>query len=300
MRNIIIKSMMYCYHQSQKPIQNYKRVVKKMQDTGAPFVPVTEKIRLQNNQMVWLGHDSFLVKMCDLTLLINPFQEREVNIRYKTAKRIIPAISPQWLPDVDIVLYTDEDPDHFSVQSAREVPGNPLFFVPNGWRNQELHSVSQQVKHFFLWENMAYKNLKLVFVPVQSNAPGEEQHTRGGWILEEHTTKKCLYFAGGIKLNNEIKEINKNFDISYAFMPIGGFKPEWFTKNQVLNPELSVQIFSEINSVQMVPAHFGTYDIGYETTSETLDRLTIQWKKANVPFKGLRIFQVGKIEELSI
>ena len=52
--------------------------------------------------------------------------------------------------------------------------------------------------------------------------------------------------------------------IDIALLPIGAYSPRWFLKTRHMNPPEAIRAFKDLNATQMIPCHFGCFQLSLE------------------------------------
>jgi L-ascorbate metabolism protein UlaG (beta-lactamase superfamily) len=78
-------------------------------------------------------------------------------------------------------------------------------------------------------------------------------------------------------------------------LPIGGYEPAWFMEHFHLNPEQAGRAFVSLGARQMVPMHWGTFQLTDEPLCEPIHRMR-SWWQANEPQNSshLDVLDVGE------
>jgi L-ascorbate metabolism protein UlaG (beta-lactamase superfamily) len=112
------------------------------------------------------------------------------------------------------------------------------------------------------WENYSNGNVEIHALPVKHNKGRLpflfNTGTNSYYVKLDRTS---FYFLGDSAYFKEIKKIGEKFDINFAFLPIGGFKPEIIFKNFHMNPYQAVQAFLDLGAKCLVPIHYGTFHV---------------------------------------
>ncbi len=112
------------------------------------------------------------------------------------------------------------------------------------------------------WKNYADNKIKIHALPVKHNKgrlPFLFNTGTNSYYVKFNGTS--FYFLGDSAYFKDLKTIGEKFDIEFAFLPIGGFKPEIIFKKFHMNPYQSVQAFLDLKANCMVPIHYGTFHV---------------------------------------
>lgn len=203
-----------------------------------------------------LGHSSFFIYYKGIKILTDPFLSPHIF----GIKRQKPAIIPQLLPQIDYILISHAHYDHLDTRTLRRLHRESTIILPENCkpviRNMYFKEIVE-LKHFEIYKN---NNIEIISLPVK--------HNKGRSLLFPNTEtssyifkikEKTFYFAGDTAYFEGFKDYGKDFDIDYAFLPIGGYEPRFLLKNVHMNPQEAVQAFLDLKAKYIIPIHFGTF-----------------------------------------
>ena len=110
------------------------------------------------------------------------------------------------------------------------------------------------------------------------------RHSSGRGLFDHDRTLWCgfvvsgpsgsVYFAGDTGWGSHFAAIGKRFpNLRLAILPIGGFKPIWFMREQHIGPEDALQAMRDLGAATMIPMHFGTFPNAAEGETEPVEVL---------------------------
>jgi L-ascorbate metabolism protein UlaG (beta-lactamase superfamily) len=83
-----------------------------------------------------------------------------------------------------------------------------------------------------------------------------------------------VYFAGDTGWGSHFSAIQKRFPgLRLAILPIGGFKPVWYMREQHLGPQDALCAVADLGAATMIPMHFGTFPNGDDAETEPVQVL---------------------------
>ena len=83
-------------------------------------------------QVSWLGHSTFLIQVNGLNCLTDPvLSQRASPVPWAGPKRYTaPAIEPQSLPPIDVVVISHNHYDHLDLNTLKAIKGSPSVVAP--------------------------------------------------------------------------------------------------------------------------------------------------------------------------
>lgn len=252
----------------------------------------------------WVTHSTFLIQLDGKTILTDPiWSERASPVQFIGPKRhVLPTISLDELPVVDIVLISHNHYDHLDLHTCRELKKRfpeIRFLVPYGVKSWFQKNVCRQfVEEFVWWENRLFVDLSFTCVPAQ-HFSGRTLFDRNktlwcGWVVQ--SKNRCLYFAGDTGYNPvDFCEIGKKFpSIDVSLIPIGAYAPREFMKPVHVNPSDAVQIHLDVGSKRSIGCHFGTFRLSDETLKCPLYDLHLALKDKNIDASCFQVLKTGR------
>lgn len=258
---------------------------------------------LQENSLVWLGHDTFLMNLNGIRLMTDPiFFNLPNNRRQSDLPCSVDDLTP-----IDYLLVSHCHRDHFDMRSVRAlVRNNPEMkaLVPLGgsslFNNRHLRNVEVQEAGWFQEYDIS-DDIRIIFLPVKHwGRRGLTDTNRVLWgsflIITPETS---IFFGGDLAYDQQkFKTIRELFgDIDICIFPIGAYSPAWFMSQAHVNPEEAIQAFLDLGGSVFIPMHFGTFDLSDEPMGEPIRRLHQKAMEIGIEHK-IRELAVG--EELLI
>jgi L-ascorbate metabolism protein UlaG (beta-lactamase superfamily) len=246
--------------------------------------------------LTWIGHASFLGALRGRRFLIDPVFSDHAGLLYR--RHLPPGLRPQDLPRISAVLITHNHFDHLDAAAVRALPPGALVVVPAGLGRRLRARRPGAVVELGWWESGEVDGLTVTLVPARHwSRRGILDTNRslwGGFVVEAGAQR--IYHAGDTAWFDGFAEIGRRFPgLLAALLPIGGYEPAWFMEQQHLNPEQAGMAFLELGARQLVPMHWGTFQLTDEPLSEAADRIR-EWWRRHGPGDGrsLRLLAVGE------
>ena len=109
-----------------------------------------------------------------------------------------------------------------------------------------------------------------------------------------------IYFAGDTAYAPFFREIRRQLgppDLS--LLPIGAYEPRWFMRSVHMNPTEAVQAHVELESIESIAMHFGTFQLTTEGIDEPPRALQHARERFEIPDSRFRILDVGESVRLT-
>jgi len=242
-----------------------------------PFVPHPERWPDHGLFAAWLGHSTVLLKIDGFTILTDPvFSDRAgLNLGPVTlgVKRLVaPALTPDRLPRIDLVLLSHAHMDHTDVPSLRAIESRHTVVV-NAARNSDLLRVRRWRRVAELGWGQSESVGPATLRAFEVNHWGARMRTdnyRGynGYLIE--CGGRRVLFAGDTAITTAFRSLRSRRSIDLAIMPIGAYDP-WIRFH--CTPEEAWRMASDAGAERILPVHHQTFPLGREPTLEPIERL---------------------------
>ena len=281
---------------------------RKIQPAGRPAERVEADLAAIKNltgppRASWIGHSSLLISLAGRAVLIDPVFADKVGLLYR--RHVPPGLLPEDLPPLAAVLISHNHYDHLDLASLRVIPGGVPVAVPAGLAGDLRQKLqSSDSRELAGWDSTRIGPLEVTFVPARHWSKrigmGRNASLWGGYVIEANGV--TLYHAGDSAWFDEgFAEIGRRFpDIDTAFIPIGAYTPAWFMEHHHLNPEQAAEAFRIVGARQLVPVHWGTFQMADESLREPIERLQAWWDDAGLAPGRLLIPPIGGTDVLGV
>ena len=230
-------------------------------------------------RVTFVNHATVLVQMDGLNILTDPIWSNRPGPIIGVARHRPPGIRFEDLPPIDIVLVSHDHHDHMDLPTLhrlaeRNAPriyvglGNAAFLETNG--------VPGGVDLDW-WQSTPVTPSVTVTATLARHMSGrgafdQDHRLWCGFVVAGPSGS--VYFAGDTGWGTHFTEIGRRFpNLRLAILPIGGFKPQWYMREQHLGPADAVAAHRALGASTSLPMHFGTFPNGEEGETEAVDLL---------------------------
>ena len=273
-------------------------------ETGRPvlkpqFLPEPHGWDPNTITAAWLGHSTVLVNFYGLTLLTDPVLGRRVGANTLLGtlgpKRLVaPALHPEQLPPIDLVLLSHAHMDHLDPATLRALPGQPRAVTARGTLDL-LRDTNLTAPRELAWGDRVRITTRHGDVSVRAfevkhwGARWKYDRHRGynGYLLEREGRK--MIFGGDTAWSDSFRSLRGEGPFELAIMPIGAYEP-WICSH--CTPEQAVRMTNDAGADYLLPIHFKTFPFGREGIVEPFRRLTaaleaerIGWREVGQTFR---------------
>jgi N-acyl-phosphatidylethanolamine-hydrolysing phospholipase D len=236
--------------------------------------------------VTWVGHATLLLQVDGLNILTDPqWSERASPVSFAGPRRVTrPGLRFEDLPPIHVVVISHDHYDHLDVATVHRLAQahHPRFLVPLGLRAWFADLGLTDVEELDWWDQRAFRGLTFTCVPARhfSGRTLRDRNRRlwAGWVIAGPSRR--VYFAGDTAYDARLREIGERlgpFDL--AAIPIGAYLPPVIMKPSHTNPEEALQLFGDVRGRQLVPIHWGTFDLAEEPVAEPAQRLSAEARR---------------------
>lgn len=239
-------------------------------------------------EVTWVGHATFALQDGSDVLLTDP----HFGPRALVPRRLQPPGVPlAAIPQHAVAVLSHNHYDHLDRFTLGRLPKGIAWRVPLGLGTFVRKFGFTDVEELDWWESCVCRGFRLTLLPAQhwSRRLSQPDETTlwGSWVIESARTR--TFFAGDSGSFHGFAEYGRLFPgLDLALLPTGAYEPRWFMKAVHMNPEEALQAFRELGAAQMVPMHWGTFDLTDEPVDEA-DRVLAQRLAESAPAFARRI-----------
>lgn len=242
----------------------------------------------------WLGHSTVLLNFYGVTILTDPVLVRRAGadtcVGTVGAKRLVaPALAPEQLPPIDLVLLSHAHMDHLNLATLRTLPGRPQAVTAHATEDLLRDTPLGPVRSL-TWGDSARTRTAHGRVDVRAfevrhwGARWRFDDYRGynGYILEREGKK--IIFGGDTAWTGSFRALRGEGPFELALMPIGAYQP-WVCSH--CTPEQAVRMTNDAGADYLLPIHFKTFPLGREGTVEPMERLQASLEAERIGWRDI-------------
>jgi L-ascorbate metabolism protein UlaG (beta-lactamase superfamily) len=230
--------------------------------------------------LAWLGHATVLVSFYGLRVITDPtlFSRIGVDVgigSFGPLRLVQCALSPDELPDIDLVLVSHAHFDHLDTPSLGAIRGRPVA-VMAAQTSDLLPARRYAAVRELRWNERTLVRtargdalVRAIEVNHWGARIGRDVH-RGytGFIVEREGRRLLI---GGDTAQTEAFRAHRRFGpFAAAVMPIGAYDP-WIRYH--CTPEQAVRMADAANARVFVPVHHQTFQLSREPFTEPIERV---------------------------
>ncbi len=230
------------------------------------FLPPPGECPPDHAAITFIGHATFLIRMCGLTILTDPiFSDRCSPVTWAGPRRVRrPGLALAALPRIDVVLLSHNHYDHMDLPSLRQLHQRdaPLVVTTLGNARTLARAGLGQARELDWWQATRHGGLDITATPARHFARrGLFDHNRSLWAgFMLSAGPRRLLFAGDSGAGPHWAEIQARLGApGVALLPIGAYEPRWFMAAVHMNPADAVQAHRDLGAGHSIGMHFGTF-----------------------------------------
>jgi len=268
--------------------------------SGEPVIPrvLNDGSSLAGSQhsatVTWVGHATVAVHDDADVFLTDPhWGERAL-----VPRRVVPPGVPiESVPADAFAVLSHNHYDHLDAGTVERLPEAMAWFVPLGLADWFRARGRERVIELDWWQSVQHGRWTITCLPSQHWSRRIEQGVNESlwcaWLLD--SGKRRYFFAGDTGYFAGFAEFGRRFGpIDVALLPIGAYEPRWFMGYQHMNPADAVQASADLRARQMVPIHWGTFDLTDEPLDLPPQALAAAVSAAGAEPERFRVLAIGE------
>lgn len=253
-------------------------------------------------KFVWLGHSTFLLRLDDRTILVDPvFGDYAGPVPLFGRRFQAPLQSPADLPEPDVIVISHDHYDHLEMETMQHYADrNVQFVVPLGvGAHLEGWGVpASSITELDWWQDHDISGIRFTCTPARhfSGRRGMEGNDTlwASWAIRgQHQN---IFYSGDSGYGPHYKEIGDRlgpFDLT--FLENGQYNVQWKSIHQM--PEEAVQAHLDLRGDAMVPVHWGMYELSFHDWYEPIVRVRRSATERDVHLLSPRPGQLARPED---
>ena len=234
----------------------------------------------------WIGHATVLINFYGTMILTDPVFSMRAGLSIMgmftlgTKRLVVPALTIDELPPIDLILISHAHMDHLDLQSLRKFNRNiPVIMAANTSdiiEDMRFTSVTEvDWTHRVEVAGLSVEGLRVKHFGWRY--PWEKDRSRGnfdgrsfnGYLISKNG--KHIVFGGDSAYQEHFKILaERGIEIELAMMAIGAYDP-WIGVHAT--PEEAVAMASHMRAKAIMPIHWGTFILSDEPTKEPIERI---------------------------
>jgi len=242
----------------------------------------------------WIGQHSFIVKLGQTILYIDPF------LTPMDGRRVPPLLETKQITNAAAILGSHDHGDHIDREawpSLAAATGSAPFIVPMLLRERVIKEIGLPANRVLgIDEGISLKigEATITAIPAAHEFldidPATGQHPFLGFIIEANGFR--LYHAGDTCLYEGMHAKLRQWKIDLAFLPINGRSAKQLKLNIIGNMtyQEAVDLAGSQQFGMTIPAHFEMFEPNREDPQRFVDYLTVKYPKlaTQIPVHGQR------------
>ncbi len=255
---------------------------------------------LENDFIVWIGHNTFLIKTGDQVWLTDPmFSKRALLPPRKTPPALKAADINRLFARVNVVI-SHNHYDHLDADSIEQLSEDYVYYVPVGLkRTVKDWQPKAEIIEMDWWETLKLgDSVEIHCLPAQHWSlrafDGENTSLWASYMFI--TPKTTVYFGGDSGYFIGYREFGRKYPkIDYALMPTTAYHPRWFMHKSHMNIEEALKAFKELGAAYFIPIQWGTFHLGDEPAGYPGLDLKRTIKSRNLNRNRFLILDIGEL-----
>lgn len=246
---------------------------------SAPHTPAPASWADNAVTLAWLGHATVLINFYGMRILTDPVLFDRIGVDLGIGSlgplRLVRcALTPETLPEIDLVLVSHAHFDHLDTPSLASIRGRPAALMAPATSDllPRRHYRSVQELRWNESARVPSPRGEAVVHAIEVRHWGarlqrDTHRGYGGWIVEREGRR--LLIGGDTALTDAFRSHRHLGPFDAAVMPIGAYNP-WITNH--CTPEQAVTMADAAGARLFVPVHHRSFTLSREPVDEPIER----------------------------
>lgn len=248
--------------------------------------------------LTWVGHATWLVCMAGQRVVTDPVWSSSIGPGI--ARNVEPGV-PLAQAAPTVVLISHNHRDHLDAPTIERIGDQATYVVPQNLGGFFRKRGLTRVHELDWWQSLTIGALSVTFVPSQHwsqrGLRDRNETLWGGYVLQG--AERAVYFAGDTAFFNGFRTIGERFPgIDAALLPIGAYDPQWFMRQQHMNPDDAVAAFRDLGARLLCAMHWGTFKLTDEPLDEPPRLLEAARQREGIPAEQVWVAAIGETRGL--
>lgn len=238
-------------------------------------------------KLIWLGHSSFLLRLNNKTILVDPvFSPSAAPLDFITTRFQAPVLSLEELPKIDAIIISHDHYDHLDSRTIQFFRGSAVkFYVPLGVGShlREWGIKNQFITELDWWESSQLSATEFICTPAQHfsgrTKPHENKTLWASWVFK--TNKHKIYFSGDSGYGPHFKKIGDKYGpFDLTLLENGQYNEEW--KPVHMHPEETAKAYKDLKSKSLIAVHWGMFNMAVHNWYDPIEAIEKIAKEKNL------------------
>ncbi|WP_231424556.1 MULTISPECIES: MBL fold metallo-hydrolase [Pedobacter] len=276
----ILKAFFFEKHPNKSPDKPLKYVQPDLNSKPATAAP----------EIIWFGHSSYLIKINDLRILVDPVFSNVPSPFSFIGSKAFPGtnfVKAEDFKNIDVLLITHDHYDHLDYKTILKIAPETKEIITSlgvGSHLERWGISSTKIKELCWNEKVDLMNgLNFTAVPARHFTGRKFKRNQTLWSAFVLEFNNCKLFLGGDSgYDTHFKEIGENFGpFDIALLECGQYNAYWPYIHMF--PEETVQAAIDLNAKVLMPVHWGKFSLAMHPWDDSIKRVINEADKKQMP-----------------
>lgn len=263
-----------------KTLRDFLNKPRNVQPAGILPSVSTDLKRLKQEEpvVVWFGHSSYLIRIGDATILVDPVfsgNAAPMSFMIKSFKGS-DVYGVDDLPGIDLLLLTHDHYDHLDFKTVKQLKGKVKKVCCSlgvGSHLEHWGFDPKKITELDWWETFTDDRLSLTAAPGRHFSGRGLKRGQSLWSSFILKTKEYSLFLGGDSgYDTHFKTIGEQYGpFDLAILEAGQYNASW--PHIHMMPEETVQASMDLKAKLLLPVHWGKFSLAMHPWTEPVERV---------------------------